>query len=168
MAKDTPETPNPAPDESKTVIPAPRPEGPKSIVVGDTEFDIVQQVNVPVLKHGSGETVLVRIEQPIRHELSSREIEVAVASGEMVKGKQDTQIAVTRVTELNSGQLFNLVLNAITASELERTYNTENENKVPAYVGKCFAIRKLGTVQGKRYKDVQIIEIKPKAATPAQ
>ncbi len=154
-------------EQLKANVPAIGRSGPTGVLVGDTEFEVVQQVNVPILKHNSGETVCVRIEQPIRHEISSREMEVINASGEAVKGKQETSISVVRVTELGSGQLFNLVLNAISASEFERTYNTENENKVPAYVGKCFAIKKLGVVAGKRYKDVQIVEIRPKEIAAA-
>lgn len=138
-------------------------EGPTSVLIGDQKFKVKQQVNVPVLKHESGVTVAVRMEQPIRHELSQREIEVLnSATGEMVKGKQETQISVARVTELGSNQLFNLVLNAITASEFERAY-PEN-----GYVGKSFAIRKLGVVAGKRYKDVQIVEIEPELAAAAE
>lgn len=133
-------------------------EGPTSVLIGDQAFKVKQQVNVPVLKHESGVTVAIRIEQPIRHELSEREEEVILGTGEVVKGKKETNIAVVRVTELSSNQLFNLVLNAIAASEFERAY-PEN-----GYVGKCFAIKKMGVVAGKRYKDVQIVEIEPALA----
>lgn len=133
-------------------------DGPSAVMVGDQNYEVVQQVNVPTLKHETGQVLAIRIEQPIRHELSQRDIEVLnSATGELVKGKQETNIAVVRITELGSGQLFNLVLNAISASEFERAY-PEN-----AYVGKSFAIKKLGVVAGKRYKDVQIVEIAPTA-----
>lgn len=134
-------------------------KGPTAVMIGDQQFRVKQQVNVPVLKHESGVTVAVRLELPIRHELSEREIEVLnKATGELVKGTQESQIAVVRVTELTSGQLFNLVLNAISASEFDRAYPDNG------YVGKSFAIRKLGVVAGKRYKDVQIVEIEPELA----
>lgn len=126
---------------------------PKAVLVGDQSYSVKQQVNVPTLKHDTGVTVAIRIEQAIRRELTSREEEVTLANGEIVKGIKEGTLAVVRVTELGSGQLFNLVLNSITASELDRAYEDQS------YVGKSFAIRKMGTVAGKRYKDVQIVEI---------
>ena len=133
-------------------------QGPNAVMIGGQKFAVKQQVNVPVLKHESGQTVAVRIELPIRHETSRREEEVTLADGEVVKGIKETDISVVRVTELGSNQLFNLVLNAISASEFDRAYPDNG------YVGKCFAINKLGVVAGKRYKDVQIVEIEPTAS----
>lgn len=130
------------------------------ISVGGQQYAVKQQVNVPVLKHETGQAVAVRIELPIRKEIQRRNEEVTLDSGEVVKGVKEGQISVVRVTELSSGHLFNLVLNSITASELERSY-PENENGVPGYVGKSFLIKKMGVVAGKRYKDVQIVEIEP-------
>ncbi len=130
----------------------------EAVLIGDGKYKVKQQVNVPVLKHDSGQTVAVRIELPIRTEISRREDEVTTSSGEVIKGVKESNISVVRVTELNSGLLFNLVLNAITASEFARAY-PDNEHGVPGYVGKCFAIQKLGTVAGKRYKDVNILEL---------
>lgn len=132
--------------------------GPKAVLIGDQQFKVKQQVNVPVLKHDTGVTVAVRIENPIRHEVSTREIEVDTPDGK-VKGTQEGTISVVRVTELTSGLLFNLVLNAITASEFERAYPDNG------YVGKMFAIKKMGVVAGKRYKDVQIVEIEANEAS---
>lgn len=168
MPKDNanPETGN---DEVLTAsVPAVREKGPTGLAIGNTTFKVKDLVTVPILKHNSGETIGVRIDQPIRRELTSREVEVATASGELVKGTQEGQIAVVRVTELGSMQAFNLVLNAITASELERRYNTENANGVPDYVGRFFAIKKLGVVAGKRYKEVQIAEIEPTGTEAAE
>ena len=155
MAKEpqTTETDNAA-FEAATVS-SERKNVPSTVLAGDTHFKVKQQVNVPVLKHESGNTVVVRIEQPIRKEISRKEDEVTTSDGEVIKGIKETDISVVRVTELTSGLLFNLVLNAITASELDRAYPDNS------YVGKSFAIRKLGVVAGKRYKDVQIVEIEP-------
>lgn len=133
--------------------------GPSGVMIAGQRFEVVQQVNVPILKHETGETVAVRIELPLRTETSDRLVEVTdPRTGEVIKGSQEVPITVARVTELGSGQLFQLVLNAISASEFERAYPNAG------YVGKCFAIKKLGLVAGKRYKDVQIVEIQPNAA----
>lgn len=153
-----PKDENKGPETEGAMVPAPVPTGDRiggNILIGDQEFKVKQQVNVPTLKHDSGKAVTVRIELPIRFETSTREEEVTLSTGEIVKGTKDTQIAVVRVTELTSGLAFNYVCNAITASELNRAYPDN------AYVGKCFAIRKLGVVAGKRYKGVEILEIEP-------
>lgn len=126
--------------------------GPSGVMIGGKVFAVIQQVNVPTLKHETGETVAVRLMQKINLDESSREIEVTV-DGVKTTATQTNEINVIRVTELGSNQLFNLVLNAITASELRSAYPDHS------YVNKCFAIKKLGTVAGKRYKDVQIVEI---------
>lgn len=124
------------------LVPVGERKGPRAVQIGETTYEVVQQVNVPILKHDTDQVIGIKLEQPIRHETSKRN-----------DGSAGT-IAVARVTELGSGQLFNLVLNAITASEFERAYPDNS------YVGKCFAIKKLGVVAGKRYKDVQIVEIR--------
>lgn len=131
-----------------------REQGPTGVMIDGVEYKVKQQVNVPILKHETGETVAVRIELPINKELTEREKEVIVA-GVKTMATEESTINVIRVTELTTGQLFQLVLNAITASEFERAY-PDND-----YVGRFFAIKKLGLVAGKRYKDVQIVEIEP-------
>lgn len=115
------------------------------VMIAGKKFSMVKQVNVPTLKQETGETVAIRIEAPIRTEENS--------SADEKKAGIEKFINVVRVTELGSGQPFEYVCNAITADNLRGSYQNDT------YVGKSFAIRKGGTVQGKRYKDVQIIEI---------
>lgn len=124
-----------------------------TVLIGDTEYKVKSQVNVPTLKHDTGKAITVQILLPIRTEISSREEEVTLSTGEVVKGTKENPINVVRVRELSSGLQFNYVCNAITASEFRRAYPED------AYVGKFFAIRKLGVVAGKRYKGVEILEI---------
>jgi len=129
-------------------------QGPTSVEVGGVQYAVKQQVNVPILKHETNEVVAIRVELPINAEETTREKEVVV-NGVKTMATEEGVINVIRVTELTTGQLFNLVLNAITASEFERAYPDNG------YVGRFFAIKKLGVVAGKRYKDVQIVEIEP-------
>lgn len=114
-----------------------------AVMIGGVLFEMVKRVNVPTLKHESGDTIVIRAELPIRTEIQTGENE----------GKE---INILRVTELTTGTEFEYVCNAITADVLEGAYPDK------AYVGKSFAITKLGTVAGKRYKEVDVVEIQPK------
>lgn len=131
------------------------------VMIGGVAYDVVQLVNVPTLKHESGETVCFRIEMPIYSSENTVTEDVNIPG----EGKRTIErvniVKVARVTELSSGQLMEYVCNAITADNLETAYPNDT------YVGKSFAVQKLGTVAGKRYKEVKIIEIQPKALQPA-
>ncbi len=109
------------------------------VMVGGMKFKVKELVNVPTLKHDSETTVAFTVLAPIFEN----------------KGENDNMVSVVRVKELSSGQTFEYVCNAITQDSLRSAYPNDG------YVGKSFAIKKLGTVQGKRYKDVQIVEIEP-------
>lgn len=138
--------------ESEVKALAKREETTGAIMVAGTEFKVAQQVTVPVLKHDSDETIAVRIDTPIVAE-DQFDTKIDEETGEIVKQTFKGKINVGRVTELTSGQLFQYVFNAISASELRSAYPNDG------YVGKCFLIKKLGVVAGKRYKEVQILEI---------
>lgn len=136
--------------EVKTL--AKRDEQNGSLMVAGTEFKVAQQVTVPVLKQDSGETVAIKIVAPILVE-DQFDTKIDEETGEIIKQTFKGKINVGRVTELTSGQLFQYVFNAISASEIRNAYPDES------YVGKSFLIKKLAVVAGKRYKEVQIIEI---------
>lgn len=138
--------------ESEVKAVAVREERSGAVMVGGNTFAVVQQVTVPVLKHESGETIAVRLEQPIIEE-DQIEYTTDPKTGEVTDQKYKGKINVGRVVELGSGQLFQYVFNAISASELRSAYPNNG------YVGKSFLIKKLGVVAGKRYKEVQVIEI---------
>lgn len=131
-----------------------REERTGSLMVAGEEFKVKEQITVPVLKHESGETIAIQFVQPIIVE-DQFEYETDKKTGEIIDQTYKGKINVARVRELSSGQLFQLVLNAISASEIRNACPNDS------YVGRCFAIKKLGTVAGKRYKEVQIIEIEP-------
>ena len=129
-----------------------REEQSGNFMVAGTAYKAVEQVTVPVLKHDSGETVAFEIVQPILAE-DNFETEIDKKTGEVLSQTFKGKINVGRVRELSSGQLFQYVFNAISASELRNAYPNDG------YVGKSFAIKKLDLVAGKRYKEVQIVEI---------
>ena len=129
-----------------------RDEQTGSIMVAGTEFKVKEQVTVPVLKQESGETVAIKITAPILVE-DQFDTKIDEETGEIIKQTFKGKINVGRVVELTSGQLFQYVFNAISASEIRNAYPDDS------YVGKCFLIKKLAVVAGKRYKEVQIIEI---------
>lgn len=119
-----------------------------AIMLGGVALDVVEQVTIPILKYNDGDVIVITPQLPI-----SEEDQIDDKTGE-VKGK----INVVRVVEFGTGQLFNVVLGTVAAGELRDAYPEHS------YVGKTFALRKIGLVAGKRYKDVQIVEVK--ARTP--
>lgn len=129
-------------------------QGPKAVTIGGVEYSVIKRVNLPTLKHESGEVVVVRLDDVIREELSEREEEAIVDGVKRMITRSNT-INVVRVTELSSKQPFEYVCNAMTADNLRSAYPSH------AYVGHCFAIQKLGTVAGKRYKETNVVEIEP-------
>lgn len=112
------------------------------VLIGGEAYRIVKLVNVPTLKHESGETVCIRIDDKIRRTTNTQD------------GKE-VELSVVRVTLLSSMQPFEYVCNAMTADNLHAAYPEDS------YVGKCFAIQKRGVVAGKRYKETHVVEIEP-------
>ena len=123
-----------------------------SVMVNGMAIRVKKQVTLPTLKHDSGQTVLVRITDPFVSEKSVEKKIVKVA-GVDTEIEEEKTLHIARVTELTTGENFTYVLNAITHDNIASAYPGDE------YVGKCFAIQKLGTVQGKRYKDVKVVEI---------
>lgn len=123
-----------------------------AIMVNGMAIRVKKQVTLPTLKHDSGQTVLVRITDPFTSEASVEKKTVKI-NGVDTEVEEEKTIHIARVTELQSGENFTYVLNAITHDNIVGAYSDDS------YVGKCFAIQKLGVVQGKRYKDVKVVEI---------
>lgn len=138
--------------QTKEIIAVERRMGP--VEIRGQRFQPVRRVNVPTLKHDSGEVVAFRIDQPIRQEKSMRRVEVTV-NGVKQQGEEEVTINIARVTEASSKQEFEYVCNAMTADNLRGAYPDDG------YVGKWFAVQKLGVVAGKRYKETNVIEIEP-------
>lgn len=126
----------------------------KTVMVGGVEYKVDNLVNLPTLKHESGEVVAIRVDAPIREEINYITEEVVV-NGEKVQATRENIINVVRVTDLESQQPFEYVCNAMTADNLRGAYPNND------YVGRSFAIRKGDTVPGKRYKAVDVVEISP-------
>lgn len=125
-----------------------------AVMINGAKFNVKRLVNVPTLKHESGETVCFRIDQPLYESESIQEQEVIVDGVKRMVTKINT-VTVARVMELSSGQPHEYVCNAITADNLRSAYPDDS------YVGKYFAVRKGNVVAGKRYKEVDIVEIEP-------
>lgn len=124
------------------------------VMIGGASYKIVKRVNLPTLKHESGETVCIRIDDPIRIETNTQRETVKV-DGKDTEIVREVELSVVRVTELSSMQPFEYVCNAMTADNIHSAYPNDE------YVGRSFAIQKLGTVAGKRYKETNVVEIEP-------
>lgn len=128
--------------------------GATAVNIGGNRYNVTRRVNVPTLKHDSGAVVAFRIDAPIREEHSLRKVKVKIGGVDQ-EAEEEVRINVVRVTEAKSGQEFEYVCNAMTADNLRGTYPDHS------YVGKWFAIQKLGVVAGKRYKETNVLEIEP-------
>lgn len=122
--------------------------------IGGTTFSVKKNVNIPTLKHDTGETLVFKILAPIQ-EKRSTETKTVKIGGVDQQIEEEKIINIASVLEVHSQAEFQYVCNAITASNLREAYPNDG------YVGKWFAVRKGGTVAGRRYKDVQIVEIEP-------
>jgi len=128
--------------------------GIKTVSVAGLEFKVENLVNVPTLKHETGEAVAFTITQPINEQPTYRDME-AMIDGVKTTVKQEVVINVGRVRDLVTGEDFNYVYNAMSADNLRSAYPDNS------YVGKHFAIYKGDRVPGKQYKETQVVEINP-------
>jgi hypothetical protein len=128
-------------------------KGASGVMIAGVKYELERRVNVPTLKHDTGETVAFTIILPLETKKNTI-TEQAKVNGVMQDVERETEITVARIIEISSGQEMEYVCNAITADNLLAAYPEHT------YVGKTFGIKKLGVVAGKRYKDVEIIEIK--------
>lgn len=135
-----------------TTAPAMRDKSTEVVMIDGKAHEVVKLVNLPTLKHESGKVVAFRVDAPIRIETSKREEEVTM-DGVKKTVTIETPINVVRVTEWGSKQPFEYVCNAMTADNLRSAYPDHE------YVGRIFAVQKLGLVAGKRYKETNIIEL---------
>ena len=103
-----------------------------AIMVNGLAIRVKKQVTLPTLKHESQTTVLVRFTDPFVSETSTETKEVKV-DGVMRQVEEEKTIHIARVTELQSGENFTYVLNAITHDNIVGAYPNDG------YVGKCFA-----------------------------
>lgn len=127
------------------------------VMIGGVSYGIKQLVNVPTLKHETNETVVIKPIAAIIETTSMQDKEVIIGGVKQI-AQEEVTINVVRIIEMGSGQTMEYVCNAITADSLRTTYPNDS------YVGKVFGIKKLGVVAGKRYKEVQILELEAQAA----
>lgn len=140
--------------ESKAVVV--REAGANAVMVEGQKFEIVRRVNVPTLKQETGETVTFKIIQPLEDKVNYETKEMTV-DGVKKMVTEEKHITIARVIPIGSNDEFEYVCNAMTSDNLRSTYPNHD------YVGKYFAVQKRGVVAGKRYKEVEVVEIRPAA-----
>ena len=123
------------------------------------KFKVAKAVSRPTLTHKPQTAAYLTILAPIETKLTKEKAEITEkdADGKPVKKivDVDKEIRTVGVTNLEDGQEYNYVVNAVTDSELNTSY-PEN-----GYVGKSFAILKGGKREGKNFNDIFITEIEP-------
>lgn len=124
------------------------------VMIGGQSYEVVGLVNVPTLSHETGATVAFMALMPIVSGMNEVTEEVTV-EGKKVMASRQVPINVIRVRNLADELEYEYVLNAIAADSFITSYPDAG------YVGKCFAIKKGQVVAGKRYKSVEVIEIRP-------
>lgn len=128
------------------------------VEINGVVYDTVKAVTLPTLKHDVGKTIVFKVAEPMFTD--EKEVEEMVeVEGVMKKGTRKNKVTVMRVIELNSGVLCEYVCNAITVDDLNSAYPDNG------YVGKSFAVQKLGKIAGKKYNEIKIIEIQPRVKT---
>jgi len=136
-------------------VPAVVRNAPNGIMIGGQVFETVKAVNLPTLKHDTGQSIAVRFDAQMRIVINKITEKLKVDGVER-EVEREVSMHVVRVTELSTQQPFEYVCNAMTAANIEGAYPNND------YVGRSFAIQKLGVVAGKRYKEVRVVEIQPK------
>lgn len=112
------------------------------------KFKIARRIVVPTMKVEMDTEIFVRFEQPIEKRLKMEEEKQPDGS---LKSVEKT-IEIGRVTNLETGEICEIVAGTVLLSELGEAYpNAE-------YVGKCFRILKK-KVPGKRYNAYELDEI---------
>jgi hypothetical protein len=112
-----------------------------AIKIGGVDFKPTARVTIPTLSHKYPEVmdVAVMFEGPFLADISKDD-----------EGR-DKVVHVARVVDLTTGQVCRYVGGAIVVRELEGLEG--------GYVGRSFAIRKMKKPEGKRYNQVEILEI---------
>ncbi len=107
------------------------------------KYSIAKRIVVPTMKVEVDTPIFVRFEQAIEARKKIEEVE-----GKSV----EKMIEIARVTNLETGEICEIVAGTVLMSELAEAY-AEN-----GYIGKCFRICKKN-VAGKRYKAYELDEI---------
>lgn len=112
------------------------------------KFKVTKHVTVPLLKvPDNGEPVYVKITGTI-HKAA------AIEGGRKdSEGKVQEPPELAQVINLETGEVMQIIFNAVLKKEIEREYPDG------AYVNKSFQIRKFKMQTGKRYATFQITEI---------
>jgi hypothetical protein len=119
-------------------------------------------VTVPTLKLPDGESVFVRITQPMLDKVTQEEVAVVNIDGTKGTNVTEKTIRVLSVVDLTDNKPKQLVAGAILASNL-RDYKGGNM----AYLGKCFEIYKGSVKPGGRAKLYEVYEIADPEPLPA-
>lgn len=120
------------------------------------EFEVLQNVTVPQLKLTVGVPVFVRFETlPEKAKDLAQRAPNKAKDGEPVKTPMEAPF-ISQVTNLETGEISSMIVNAVVKAELEDKYKDK-------YVGKSFRLL-MYVIEGKRYKGFEIQEIKPKIA----
>lgn len=124
----------------------PEVETANAVTVFDpSKISIVKQVTFPLLKQSAGEKVFVQFES-------------AIFVGEKVEENKDAANLAIVTTPFFPGKSFHYIVPAVLKSSLEKAY-LPDDNGVPEYVGKKFAIAKGDKRQGKNYSEFEVIEV---------
>jgi hypothetical protein len=116
------------------------------------KFKIEKRIVVPTMKVELNTAIFVRFEQPIE---ARKKMEEEKQPDGTMKAVEKT-IEIARVTNLETGEICEIVAGTVLMSELAEAYEQGG------YVGKSFRILKKD-VAGKRYKAYELDEISVEA-----
>jgi hypothetical protein len=131
------------------------------------QFEIVRHVTLPQIKlPDDGSALYLRFEKAIE---TARQLEAMKTRRSKNATTESTETPlpppqVAEVTNLQTGELGQFIVNAVLESNLNESYPDEG------YVKKCFSIKQLSLKKGRggySYKTFEILEIRLKEAANA-
>lgn len=115
------------------------------VLPNGTKMSVARQITLPLLKHKDGETVYITVVSEIY-------------SGKQIKPKEGDQqqkpADLVKIIDLQSGLPHVFIVPAVLKDAFIMDYDESN-----TYVGKSFAIMKMPREEGKRHKNLQIVEL---------
>jgi hypothetical protein len=138
----------------------------RSLMANETmQFEIVKHVTLPLIKLlEDGTPMFLRFESAIKtadqlQATRTRKTKDPVTGKEVEAGAAMPPPDIADVTNLENGQLGQIIVNTVLRSNLDKVYPSDG------YVNKCFQLKKIKT--SKRYFTFEILEIRLKGAAPS-
>ncbi len=121
------------------------------------DYEVIRQVNLPVMKKIDEEPIFVRFESPM---YVGKQLKRATDTKEK-NGKTRSPATLAAITNMETGEQFLLIINQVLKDNLNDGYPDDS------YVGKTFRIVQHSR-EGKSYKTYSLSEISLRKESPVE